>query len=175
MFELLYSTGIRVGELLGLKVADIDFKNKTIRVVGKGNKLAVLPMLNDLLDDLKYYLNNRKEGYVFPSSHKKSSPISPNHINRIVAKAGRKAKLKNPNPKLKTINPHILRHSCARILKDNGAPLETIQAIMRHAKFETTMNIYGTKSADNIQEDYEEYMKLWNMKNLNKLWMIKTN
>ena len=82
--------------------------------------------------------------------------ITPTQINRIVAKAGHRAQLNNPIPELKNINPHILRHSCARILKDRGLSLEVVQRVLGHLSFKTTMDLYGTKSISEMDDELKE-------------------
>lgn len=68
------------------------------------------------------------------------------------------AHLKNPIPELKNINPHILRHSCARILKDRGLSLEVIQKVLGHLSYRTTMDLYGTKSIGEMDKELREKM-----------------
>ena len=131
--------------------------------MGKKNIDRLATLFSDqLLEDLKLYiqyvLNNSKTGYLFPavSSLNKEGHISPTEINRIVAKAGHKAQLHNPIPELKNINPHILRHSCARILKDKGLSLEVVQKVLGHLSYKTTMDLYGTKSITEMDKELKE-------------------
>src|SRR3989338_6295161 len=137
IIKLLAYCGLRRFELAKIKVEDIDFNTNKIRIMGKKNIDRLATLFSDqLLEDLKLYiqyvLNNSKTGYLFPavSSLNKEGHISPTEINRIVAKAGQRAHLRNPIPELKNINPHILRHSCARILKDRGLSWEVIQKVL---------------------------------------------
>ena len=82
--------------------------------------------------------------------------ITPTQINRIVAKAGKRAQLHNPHPDLKNINPHMLRHSCARILKDKGLSLEVVQKVLGHLSYKTTMDLYGTKSISEMDDELKD-------------------
>lgn len=159
ILKLLALCGLRRFEVAKLRVESLDLERGRLEVVGKGNKKAVVPLPEDLADDIEHYLDGKREGWLFPSPEK-DEHISSRQINRIVKKAGEKAGLNNPNPDLKNINPHILRHSCARILKNEGASLETVQKVMRHASYKTTMDLYGTKSVDEVQKEYREKMSL---------------
>ena len=107
---------------------------------------------------MSYVLSNKKQGYLFPavSSLNEKGHISPTGINRIVANAGHRAHLNNPVPELKNINPHILRHSCARILKDRGLSLEVVQKVLGHLSYKTTMDLYGTKSISEMDDELKE-------------------
>ncbi len=130
IIKLLAYCGLRRFELAKIKIEDINLETNKIRIFGKKNIERLATIFSDqLIEDLKVYirhvLNNPKQGYLFPavSSLNKEGHISNTEINRIVANAGHRAHLKNPIPELKNINPHILRHSCARILKDKGLSL----------------------------------------------------
>ncbi len=163
IIKLLAYCGLRRFELAKIKVEDIDLTTNKIRILGKKNidRLATI-FSEQLLDDLKIYiqyvLNNPKQGYLFPavSSLNENEHICATEINRIVAKAGNKAQLHNPIPELKNINPHILRHSCARILKDKGLSLEVVQKVLGHLSYKTTMDLYGTKSISEMDQELKE-------------------
>ena len=163
IIKLLAYCGLRRFELAKIKIEDIDFKTNKISIMGKKNidRLATL-FSEQLLEDLKVYvqyvLKNAKKGYLFPavSSLNRKGHISTTEINRIVAKAGHRAQLHNPIPELKNINPHILRHSCARILKDRGLSLEVVQKVLGHLSYKTTMDLYGTKSISEMDEELKK-------------------
>ena len=163
IIKLLAYCGLRRFELAKIQIGDIDFITKKIRILGKKgiDRLATL-FSDQLVDDLKLYiqyvLGNPRQGYLFPavSSLNKVDHISTTEINRIVAKAGNQAQLHNPVPGLKNINPHILRHSCARILKDRGLSLEVVQKVLGHLSYKTTMDLYGTKSISEMDEELKK-------------------
>ncbi len=73
-------------------------------------------------------------------------------INHIVGKTGELARVENPNPRLRHLNPHILRHSISRWLKQQRFPAEWIQNFLGHESYKTTMDMYGTISIDEMQE-----------------------
>tara|TARA_Y100000310_G_scaffold337750_1_gene425647 strand:- start:2547 stop:3194 length:648 start_codon:yes stop_codon:yes gene_type:complete len=163
VIKLLAYCGLRRFELAKIKIEDIDFDTNKISILGKKSILRLATIFSEhLVEDLKVYihygLNNPKKGYLFPSvsSLNKKGHISNTEINRIVARAGQKAQLHNPIPELKNINPHILRHSCARILKDRGLSLEVIQKVLGHLSYKTTMDLYGTKSITEMDDELKE-------------------
>ena len=150
-------------ELAKIKIEEINFETRKISIMGKKNISRLASIFSDqLVEDLKIYiqyvLNNQNKGYLFPaiSSLNEKGHITPTQINRIVAKAGKKAQINNPIPELKNINPHILRHSCARILKDRGLSLEVVQKVLGHLSYKTTMDLYGTKSISEMDEELRE-------------------
>ena len=117
-----------------------------------------MPIINDeLLDDLKHLVYGRTEGFVFTNSNGK--PLTVRRINYITAKAGEQIGITNPNPRLKHINPHIFRHSIARYSKNKGFSAEWIQNFLGHASYKTTMDMYGTISIDEMQEEAENRLQ----------------
>jgi integrase/recombinase XerD len=165
IIKLLAYCGLRRFELAKIKIEDVDLDTAKISILGKKNISRLATLFSDqLVEDLKLYiryvLNNTKQGYLFPavSSLNKEGHISPTEVNRIVAKAGIRAHLSNPVPELKNINPHILRHSCARILKDRGLSLEVVQKVLGHLSYKTTMDLYGTKSISEMDTELKEKM-----------------
>jgi len=165
IIKLLAYCGLRRFELAKIKIEVVDLETAKISILGKKNISRLATLFSDqLIEDLKLYiryvLNNAKQGYLFPavSSLNKEGHISNTEINRIVAKAGIRAHLSNPVPELKNINPHILRHSCARILKDRGLSLEVVQKVLGHLSYKTTMDLYGTKSISEMDTELKEKM-----------------
>lgn len=163
IIKLLAYCGLRRFELAQIKIENLNLETNKIRIYGKKNIERLATIFSDqLIEDLKIYvnhiLNNPKKGCLFPavSSLNKKGHISTTEINRIVAKAGHRAHLKNPVPELKNINPHILRHSCARILKDRGLSLEVVQRVLGHLSYKTTMDLYGTKSISDMDKELKE-------------------
>ncbi|MEW5897455.1 MAG: tyrosine-type recombinase/integrase [Nanoarchaeota archaeon] len=163
IIKLFAYCGLRRFELAKIRIEDIDFNTNKIKILGKKNIYRLATLFSDqLVEDLKVYiqyvLNNPKTGYLFPavSSLNEAGHITSTQINRIVAKAGHRAQLHNPIPELKNINPHILRHSCARILKDRGLSLEVVQKVLGHLSYKTTMDLYGTKSISEMDEELKE-------------------
>jgi len=152
IIESLYFCGLRRFETCKMDIRDIDFVRGRINVIGKFNKLSTIPVgstFPQFLTDLKHYIGNRKEGYVFLSNRNRKFELS--RINQILDETAKIAGLKNPNPKKKHINPHCLRHSLARHLKSLGFPVEFVQNYLRHKKFSTTFDEYGTLGLDEME------------------------
>lgn len=163
IIKILAYCGLRRFELAKIRIEDINFETRKIQIRGKKDIDRLATIFSDqLFEDMKIYvqyvLENSKKGYLFPavSSLNEQEHITPTQINRIVAQAGHKAHLSNPIPELKNINPHILRHSCARILKDKGLSLEVIQKVLGHLSYKTTMDLYGTKSIFDMDKELKE-------------------
>lgn len=163
IIKLLAYCGLRRFELAKIRIEEINFETKKIRILGKKSIDRLATLFSDqLIEDLKLYiqyvLGNPRQGYLFPavSSLNTEGHISTTEINRIVAKAGNQAQLHNPIPGLKNINPHILRHSCARILKDRGLSLEVVQKVLGHLSYKTTMDLYGTKSITEMDDELKK-------------------
>ena len=152
LIKALFWAGLRREEAAQLDIRSIDFERKRITVTGKGNKVRVVPIINDeFLSDLKYLIGPRTKGFVFCYGSDKG--LSLRAVNKIVTQAGERAGIINPNPGLKHINPHLFRHSIARFLKSQGFSAEWIQNFLGHASFKTTMDMYGTISIDEMQEE----------------------
>jgi len=147
----LYSTGMRVSELVNLKIKDIDFQNsKGIVKAGKGNKDRNIFFSKDLLEKFKKYLEKKekkgiKSEYLFSS--KNGEPLTPRNIQKIVKKAAFLAGIQ------KKVTPHTLRHSFATHLLEQGVDIRKIQILLGHAHIDTTQ-IYthiSTKELENIK------------------------
>ncbi len=157
ILELLFATGLRVGELCNLQVNDLDFSNKMIKVKGKGNKDRIVVMYDSLIETLKYYITftrsnllskvetdaknlfiNYKGGYLTTRGVRKI-------LNTIIDKS----------TDIMHITPHMLRHSFATTLLNNGCDLRMVQELLGHKNLQTTQ-IY-TKVSDSTMID--EYNK----------------
>ena len=158
MLELMYSSGLRVSELVDLKLNNIDLDNGYVRCLGKGKKERIIPIGEIAIEYLKKYINeyrnSMKKGYytenVFLNNHGKS--ITRQGFFLIIKNI---AKEKNID---KNITPHMLRHSFATHLLNNGANLRTIQEMLGHSSI-TTTQIYTNVSNDIIKENYELYKR----------------
>lgn len=151
IIKSLFWLGLRRKELCGLDIRDIDFQRKRVTVKGKGDKIRIIPIVDDeFLSDLKHLIGARKDGPVFLSNQ--SQPVSLRLVNHIIEKVGEQANIENPHPARRHLNPHIFRHSIARFLKSKGFSAEWIQNFLGHESFKTTMDMYGTISIDEMQE-----------------------
>ena len=158
LIKLMAYTGMRRAEVKDLDIQDLDFERRRIHIrSGKGGKSRVVVVSQSVLADLTHLIGNQQKGPVFISN--KNSRFNNAQINRIIAQAGEAAKIVNPNPQLKHINPHLLRHSYGRNARAAGQRIEFIQHQLGHASIKTTMDIYGKPSVDDMQEDYEQKME----------------
>lgn len=153
IIKTLYWLGLRRHELVNLDVRDIDFERKRVNVRrGKGEKTRIVPMVDDeYVGDLKHLIGGHAEGPIFLSNQNKA--LSLRAVNYIIEYIGQKAGIENPHPGRKHLNPHIFRHSIARFLKSKGFSAEWIQNFLGHQSYKTTMDMYGTISIDEMQEE----------------------
>ena len=133
MIEMLYATGMRVSELINVKITDIDHNRLVVKVMGKGSKERLIPYGEVASDYLNLYLKNRKEinsNEIFLSNRGKKITRSA-FWNRI------KLYLKKENLK-ESISPHTLRHAFATHLLNRGADLRSVQILLGHSDLSTT-------------------------------------
>jgi integrase/recombinase XerC len=157
ILELLYASGLRVSELVGLNLTDIDFENQTLRVRGKGRKVRIVPFGVHAKTALQIYLGVRGE-LLFEAEAEK---VDPNAVffnyqgTRITTRSvGRMLdKYLKMCADLHHISPHSLRHSFATHLLDAGADLRAIQELLGHARLSTTQQ-YTHVSMDKLMEVY---------------------
>jgi len=150
ILELLYSTGIRVGELTSLKIEDIDFFQELIKVKGKGKKERIVPIGSYALKALIEYIErrpNKKEKNVFLNKYGK--PLSERSVERIIDKFSKKAGIG------KKITPHTFRHTFATHMLDRGADLRTVQELLGHERI-TTTQIYTHLTVEKLKEFYNK-------------------
>jgi integrase len=151
IIKSLWWFALRRHELVGLEIPHIDFDRKRVTVIGKGNKVRVIPVIDaEVLSDLKIHIGERKKGAVFLSNERKA--LSLRLVNHIVQQVSEHAGVKHPHPERTHVNPHLIRHSMARWLKSEGFPQEWVQNFLGHESIKTTMDMYGTISIDEMQE-----------------------
>lgn len=155
MMELCYSCGLRVSELVCLRIDQINFKGNYLKVTGKGNKERIVPISKEASSYLALYMKERrtkkKAGKVL-FVHKDGSPTSRQYFFLMLRKRAKEAGIKTP------LHPHMLRHSFATTLLENGAPIRQVQELLGHSQVETTM-IYTHVSATLKKEAYDKAMK----------------
>ena len=156
IIEVLYGTGIRVSELIELKLSNIFFKENILKVTGKGNKERFVPLGKIALIEIKKYLNNRDKLKI----NSKFSDIL--FLNRYGRQLTRSMIFKVINDSSKNaeidkkISPHTLRHSYATHLLKNGADLRTIQLILGHESI-TTTEIYTHLDTFHLEDVLKKY------------------
>ena len=153
MLELLYATGLRISELINLKVNDVDFDECIVRVLGKGKKERIVPIADVALKYLFIYLNKYRaiilgsslSDYMFISNSKKN--ISRQAFFKILKKEANRSGIE------KIVSPHVLRHSFATHLLSHGANLRVIQELLGHEDISTT-EIYAHLINEKLKDDY---------------------
>ena len=155
IFELLYSTGLRVSEMSNLKVKDIDFNDMSIRILGKGSKERIVyygecanNILNKYMKIRNEFLTNGEIEYLF--INKIGTKLSRQSIEGIINKIMKTSLLKHK------ISPHTLRHTYATHLLDNGADLRSVQELLGHENLDTT-EIYTHVSNERLRSEYFKY------------------
>ncbi|WDP88633.1 MAG: tyrosine recombinase XerC [Desulfobacter sp.] len=148
MFETFYSTGMRVSEINGLNITDIDFGTQMIRVFGKGGKERMVPVGKRALDAIVNYRAVLKDDYPPVFLNKCFQRLGARSIRRILDKLILECGLGVK------ISPHVLRHSFATHMLDAGADLRGIQEILGHASLSTTQ-IYTHVSMDRLMQVYD--------------------
>lgn len=149
ILELLYATGVRVAELSGLDVPDVDLREGAVRVYGKGGKERIVPVGRKAVDALRAYLQRRGDptrGPVFVNE--RGGRLTVRSVHRIVRARARAAGL------YRRVSPHTLRHTFATHLLDAGADLRLIQELLGHARLGTTQK-YTHVSADRLMKVYD--------------------
>jgi len=138
IFETLYSTGMRISELVGLQVGDVDMHREIMKVTGKGSKQRLVPMYGSLAERMRTYIDirhntlvkERDDGWLFLSRNGKK--LNREYVWMLVKKYCERAGVK------KNVSPHTLRHSFPTHLLTNGADLRTIQIFLGHSDLSTT-------------------------------------
>jgi integrase/recombinase XerD len=156
MLELLYASGLRVSELVGLKLTEINFRQGLVRVTGKGNKDRLVPVGEEALDWLQNFmlqwrleiLAERKTDFVFPTNRGTGMTRQAfwHLIKRYAAKAGVN----------KVISPHTLRHAFATHLLNHGADLRVVQLLLGHSDLSTTQ-IYTHIAKERLKDIHEKF------------------
>lgn len=151
LIEMFYSTGCRVSEMINVKISDIDFINKTIRIMGKGSKERIVYFGDYASKYLDNYLSKVKcDKYLF--TNKKGEKLTINEVEQIVKDIMKHISIKTH------VTPHTLRHTFATHLLNNGADIKTVQELLGHANLSTT-GIYTHVSSDRLKDIYFKTFK----------------
>lgn len=138
ILELFYASGLRLAEICSARLESLDLEDGFLRVTGKGNKTRIVPVGGQALAALKSYLDNERPELVKPHTSSeiflsvRGGPLGPDRVRKIVKERARQAGLTG------NIYPHLLRHSFATHLLQNGADLRVIQELLGHADIATT-------------------------------------
>ena len=149
IIELMYGCGLRVSEVVSLKCADIDYENMVLRIVGKGSKMRMVPFYNDLKNIMLAYQVSKDVSSDTFILNAKGNAMSTRAVQYILNDVASKANLHMQ------IHPHMLRHSFATHLLDNGADLRIVQELLGHQNLSTTQ-IYTHVTVDRLKKIYNE-------------------
>jgi len=151
MLELTYASGLRLSELVNLKLPDIDLREQTLRITGKGNKTRLVPFGTNARTRLDAWLNLRanfiKEEHTFVFIGKSGKPLTPRAVEHRFTRWGLKHGL--------TIHPHQLRHSFATHLLQSSGDLRAVQELLGHSDISTTQ-IYTHLDFQHLLKVYEQ-------------------
>lgn len=158
ILELLYSTGVRVSELVGLDVKDVDWPNGTIKVLGKGAKERIVPFGKPARAALQQYLARREE-WMLPSTQRRerNALFFSSHGKRIYPEAVYLIAVKYISrvTELEKKSPHVLRHTFATHLLNRGADIRAVKDLLGHENLSTTQ-IYTHVSMERLKKIYEQ-------------------
>lgn len=153
ILETLYSSGIRVSELVGLNAGDVDLLSHLLKVRGKGKKERIVPIgscaANAIQECLEASPGDSDNGSLALFLNRRKTRLTDRSVRRIILKCAKRAALK------KGISPHTLRHTFATHLLDRGADLRSVQELLGHAHLSTTQ-IYTHVSAKRLREAYNQ-------------------
>ena len=152
IIEMLYSSGVRVGELVSLKIKDLDFKGKTVNVLGKGKKERLLPVTSQAIESIENYLLKRpggkeKDSIIF--CNLKGQQLTERGVQYIIDTLARNCGI------YRRITPHMLRHSFATHFLENGMNLRYLQHLLGHSNLSTT-EIYTNLSIEHLEKVYRK-------------------
>ena len=157
MLEVLYATGLRVTELVRLRLEELNFEIGYLRVVGKGNKERLVPLGDSARDFVALYLaeaypyfRRKAPGSKFLFLTRRGGPMSRQYFWMIVEKLGRRIGVAD------RLSPHVLRHSFATHLLENGADLRSVQVMLGHADISTTQ-IYTHVTRERMRRIYDRF------------------
>lgn len=152
IIELIYSSGVRLSELINIKLKDINISDKQIKILGKGNKERMVCIgacatdaINLYVDKYRSLNNCKKSEFLFIS--KNGSQLSKSMVDKIIKTVAKKSGIK------KNISAHIIRHSFATDLLNEGASIETVKELLGHESLSTTQ-IYTHVSNEKLRDTY---------------------
>lgn len=153
--EVLYSTGCRVSELAGLKKSDINWRDLSVHLFGKGRKHRTSWLNERAAEALCDYLNSREDDceMVFVSARRPFRPVNKDSLEDCMRTISKRVY----GPLGKRVTPHILRHTTATIALNNGMPIEDISKLLGHESIDTTM-IYAEADLSRVREGHHKYI-----------------
>ena len=148
IIELFYVTGIRLSELINIKISDVDFSNQSIKVLGKRKKERIIPLSSSMINSLDNFIkNNHKNHFLFTNLDgvKLYTKLVYRVVNKYIAK------ISSVNKK----SPHILRHTFATHMLNNGADINAIKELLGHANLSATQ-VYTHNTIEKLKTVYKQ-------------------
>lgn len=148
LLEIMYGSGLRVSEVIGLNAEDISLEHRIFTVTGKGEKTRIVPFSKSVKKLLSDWLNlhNITEGPIFLSEKKNAERLTVRTVHRVVERAARRSGIHG-------VSPHTLRHCFATHMLENGAPLRMVQEMLGHESIATTQR-YLAITTEQIKKSY---------------------
>ena len=155
ILEMLLATGCRLSELIGMNIEDLNFKDNSIRVIGKGNKERIVFFNPRTKVHLDKYLENRKGNSeaLFVGSRKPYNRLGSRAVEKIINKIATRAGFD------KAVFPHLFRHTMASLGLQAGANIVAIQSLLGHSSVTTTER-YAQNNLENVKHEYNQNMIL---------------
>ena len=148
IIELFYVTGIRLSELINIKISDIDFNNQSIKVLGKRNKERIIPLSSNVINALNLFIKSNKQNkYLF--TNLEGDKLYNKLVYRVVNKYI--GKISSVNKR----SPHILRHTFATHMLNNGADINAIKELLGHANLSATQ-VYTHNTIEKLKTVYKQ-------------------
>jgi len=154
LMQLFYSTGMRLSELINLKENSVNFSNRSLKVLGKGNKERILPLSPEIINVIKDYLSQKKiqfpeAGNDFLLLNEKGKPFYPRAVYSIVKK------YLDTVTTIEKRSPHVLRHTFATHLTNNGADLNAVKELLGHSSLAATQ-VYTHNTIEKLKNIYKQ-------------------
>ena len=158
LIELLYATGMRISEVCSLEIKQVNFYNNTIKVNGKGKKDRIVILYDSIADKLKFYIDFTRSNLLSISGNGeitnvfinyKGTPLTPRGVRKVINSIIDNCAVN------KHVSPHMIRHSFATALLNNGADLRIVQELLGHENLQTTQ-IYTHVSTENMKNAFEK-------------------
>jgi integrase/recombinase XerC len=154
LLQVFYATGMRLSELINLKESQVDYSNCQVKVLGKGNKERIIPVSKNLIADLRSYTENKKKLHISSSCqnffiNEKGKPLYAKYVYNVVT-----SNLSHVTT-LKKKSPHVLRHTFATHLTNNGADLNAVKELLGHSSLAATQ-VYTHNTIDRLKDIYKK-------------------
>lgn len=152
LIEVMYATGCRLSEVMNMKISDINSREMSMHVIGKGDKERVVYLSIKAMHQLRKYLNTRKDEceYLFVTERKPYRKMSNRNIERIIDKIETRSKIS------KKLTPHVFRHTFATLAMENGADLADVQQLLGHEDPSTTL-VYSHVSEERKKQAHKRF------------------